>query len=173
MKTIIAKSKEVTRDWYLVDAENQVLGRIATTIANVLRGKNKPTFTPSVDTGDFIIVVNAEKIALTGNKHADKMYYSHSGYPGGIKSITAGKLLDKKPEALIKHAVKGMLPKNKLAYHMLSKLKIYSGSEHPHKERNNFNPGDREWLQQAFTAREKGNPPSPGSGSSPGQVRLR
>jgi large subunit ribosomal protein L13 len=133
MKTIVAKSKEVTRDWYLVDAENQVLGRIATTIANVLRGKNKPTFTPSVDTGDFIIVVNAEKIALTGNKRADKMYYSHSGYPGGIKSITAGKLLDKKPEDLIKHAVKGMLPKNKLARHMLSKLKIYAGSEHPHK----------------------------------------
>lgn len=133
MKTIIAKTEEVTRDWYLVDAENQVLGRIATTIANVLRGKNKPTFTPSVDTGDFIIVVNAEKIALTGNKLADKMYYSHSGYPGGIKSITAGKLLDKKPEDIIKHAVKGMLPKNKLARHMLSKLKIYAGSEHPHK----------------------------------------
>ena len=133
MKTIVAKTKEVTRDWYLVDAENQVLGRIATTIANVLRGKNKPTFTPSVDTGDFIVIVNAEKIALTGNKLADKMYYSHSGYPGGIKSITAGKLLDKKPEDIIKHAVKGMLPKNKLAYHMLSKLKIYSGSEHPHK----------------------------------------
>jgi len=133
MKTIVAKTKEVTRDWYLVDAENQVLGRIATTIANVLRGKNKPTFTPSVDTGDFIIVVNAEKIALTGNKLADKMYYSHSGFPGGIKSITAGKLLDKKPEDLIKHAVKGMLPKNKLARHMLSKLKIYAGSEHPHK----------------------------------------
>ena len=133
MKTIVAKTKEVTRDWYLVDAENQVLGRIATTIANVLRGKNKPTFTPSVDTGDFIVVVNAEKIALTGNKLADKMYYSHSGYPGGIKSITAGKLLDKKPEDIIKHAVKGMLPKNKLARHMLSKLKIYAGSEHPHK----------------------------------------
>ena len=133
MKTLVAKSKEVTRDWYVVDAENQVLGRIATTIANVLRGKNKPTFTPSVDTGDFIIVVNAEKIMLTGNKRADKMYYSHSGYPGGIKSITAEKLLDKKPEALIKHAVKGMLPKNKLAYHMLNKLKIYSGSAHPHE----------------------------------------
>jgi large subunit ribosomal protein L13 len=133
MKTIIAKTEEVTRDWYLVDAENQVLGRIATTIANVLRGKNKPTFTPSVDTGDFIIVVNAEKIALTGNKLADKMYYSHSGFPGGIKSITAGKLLDKKPEDIIKHAVKGMLPKNKLARHMLNKLKIYAGSEHPHK----------------------------------------
>ena len=133
MKTIVAKPKEVTRDWYVVDAENQVLGRIATKIADVLRGKNKPTFTPSVDTGDFIIVVNAEKIALTGNKRADKMYYSHSGYPGGIKSITAGKLLDKKPEALIKHAVKGMLPKNKLAYHMLNKLKIYSGAVHPHE----------------------------------------
>ena len=133
MKTYVAKTEEVNRDWYLVDAENQVLGRIATTIANVLRGKNKPTFTPSVDTGDFVIVVNAEKIALTGNKLADKTYYSHSGYPGGIKSITAGKLLEKKPEDLIRIAVKGMLPKNKLARHMLSKLKIYSGSEHPHK----------------------------------------
>ena len=133
MKTYVAKTEEVKRDWYLVDAENQVLGRIATSIANVLRGKNKPTFTPSVDTGDFVIVVNAAKIALTGNKLADKTYYSHSGYPGGIKSITAGKLLEKKPEDLIKHAVKGMLPKNKLARHMLNKLKIYSGPEHPHK----------------------------------------
>jgi large subunit ribosomal protein L13 len=133
MKTSVAKAKEVTRDWYLVDAENQVLGRIATTIANILRGKNKPTFTPSVDTGDFIIVVNAEKIALTGNKRADKMYYSHSGFPGGIKGISAEKLLDKKPEQLIKKAVKGMLPKNKLAYHMLNKLKIYSGATHPHE----------------------------------------
>ncbi len=132
MKTLVAKAEEVKRDWYVVDAENQVLGRIATKIADVLRGKNKPIFTPSVDTGDFIVVVNAEKIALTGNKRADKTYYSHSGYPGGIKSITAGKLLDKKPEDLIKIAVKGMLPKNKLARHMLSKLKIYSGSEHPH-----------------------------------------
>jgi len=133
MKTFVAKTEEVNRDWYLVDAENQVLGRIATTIANVLRGKNKPTYTPSVDTGDFVIVVNAAKITLTGNKLADKTYYSHSGYPGGIKSITAGKLLEKKPEELIRHAVKGMLPKNKLARHMLNKLKIYSGSEHPHK----------------------------------------
>ncbi|HEY6873305.1 MAG TPA: 50S ribosomal protein L13 [Geobacteraceae bacterium] len=134
MKTTqVAKKEEVTRDWYLVDAENQVLGRIATQIANVLRGKNKPTYTPSVDTGDFIIVVNAEKIALTGKKLSDKVYYSHSGYPGGIKSITAGKLLDKKPEDLIRIAVKGMLPKNKLARHMLNKLKIYSGSAHPHE----------------------------------------
>lgn len=134
MKTTqVAKKEEVTRDWYLVDAENQVLGRVATQIANVLRGKNKPTYTPSVDTGDFVIVVNAEKIALTGKKLADKVYYSHSGFPGGIKSITAGKLLDKKPEDLIRIAVKGMLPKNKLARHMLNKLKIYSGSAHPHE----------------------------------------
>ena len=134
MKTTqVAKKEEVTRDWYLVDAENQVLGRVATQIANVLRGKNKPTYTPSVDTGDFVIVVNAEKIALTGKKLADKVYYSHSGFPGGIKSITAGKLLDKKPEDLIRIAVKGMLPKNKLARHMLNKLKIYSGSVHPHE----------------------------------------
>jgi large subunit ribosomal protein L13 len=133
MKTFVAKKEEVARDWYLVDAENLVLGRMATAIANVLRGKNKPTYTPSVDTGDFVIVVNAEKIALTGNKLADKTYYSHSGYPGGIKSITAGKLIEKKPEDLIRIAVKGMLPKNKIARHMLSKLKIYSGSEHPHK----------------------------------------
>ena len=133
MKTQVAKKEEVTREWYLVDGENLVLGRIATRIANVLRGKNKPIFTPSVDTGDFVIVVNAEKIALTGNKLADKMYYSHSGYPGGIKSINAGKLLEKKPEEIIRKAVKGMLPKNKLARHMLSKLKVYSGPEHPHK----------------------------------------
>jgi large subunit ribosomal protein L13 len=133
MKTLVAKKEDVTRDWYLVDAENLVLGRMATQIANVLRGKNKPTFTPSVDTGDFVIVVNADKIALTGNKLSDKMYYSHSGYPGGIKSINAGKLQDKKPGEIIKHAVKGMLPKNKLASHMLKKLKIYSGPVHPHK----------------------------------------
>jgi large subunit ribosomal protein L13 len=133
MKTLVARKEDVNRDWYLVDAENLVLGRMATQIANVLRGKNKPTYTPSVDTGDFVIVVNADKIALTGNKLNDKMYYSHSGYPGGIKSINAGKLQEKKPGEIIKHAVKGMLPKNKLARHMLNKLKIYSGPTHPHK----------------------------------------
>nr|C6E4S8.1 RecName: Full=Large ribosomal subunit protein uL13; AltName: Full=50S ribosomal protein L13 [Geobacter sp. M21] len=136
MKTQVAKKEEVTRDWYLVDVDNKVLGRVATEIANVLRGKNKPTFTPSVDTGDFVIVVNAEKIALTGRKLADKVYYSHSSYPGGLKEITAGKLLDKKPEELLKKAVKGMLPKNKLARHMLKKLKIYSGGAHPHAAQN-------------------------------------
>ncbi len=133
MKTTpVAKKEEVTRDWYLVDVDNKVLGRVATEIANVLRGKNKPVFTPSVDTGDFVIVVNAEKIALTGKKTSDKIYYSHSGFPGGLKEISAGKLLEKKPEDLIKKAVKGMLPKNKLARHMLKKLKIYTGSDHPH-----------------------------------------
>lgn len=134
MKTTqVAKEGEFTRDWYLVDVENKVLGRVATEIASILRGKKKPIFTPSVDTGDFVIVVNAEKIALTGNKMADKTYYSHSGFPGGIKAITAGKLVEKNAEELIKKAVKGMLPKNKLARHMLSKLKIYTGTEHPHK----------------------------------------
>ena len=133
MKTQAAKIQEVSRDWYVVDVDGKVLGRVATQIANILRGKNKPTFTPSVDTGDFVIVLNAEKIALTGNKMADKMYYSHSGFPGGINEINAEKLIQKRPEDLIKKAVKGMLPKNKLSRHMLSKLKIYSGSEHPHK----------------------------------------
>jgi len=133
MRTQVAKKDDVVRDWYLVDVDNKVLGRVATEIANILRGKNKPVFTPSVDTGDFVIVVNAEKIALTGNKLADKVYYSHSGFPGGIKSITAGNLLVKKPEDLLRKAVKGMLPKNKLARHMLKKLKIYSGTTHPHK----------------------------------------
>jgi large subunit ribosomal protein L13 len=133
MKTQVPRSKDITRDWFLVDADNQVLGRVATQIANVLRGKNKPTYTPSVDTGDFVVVVNAAKIALTGNKLADKTYYSHSGYPGGIKGITAGKLLEKKSEDLIRKAVKGMLPKNKLASLMLKKLKIYAGAAHPHE----------------------------------------
>jgi large subunit ribosomal protein L13 len=133
MKTLVPNSNDIARDWFLVDVENKVLGRVATQIANVLRGKNKPLFSPSVDTGDFVIVVNAEKVALTGNKLSDKIYYSHSGYPGGIKSITAGKLLEKKAEDIIRKAVKGMLPKNKLASHMLKKLKIYTGSTHPHE----------------------------------------
>jgi len=133
MKTFVPKSSDISRDWYLVDADSLVLGRVATKIADVLRGKNKPTFAPSVDTGDFVIVVNAEKIALTGSKLSDKIYYSHSGYPGGIKSISAGKLIEKKAEELIRKAVKGMLPKNKLASQMLKKLKIYAGPAHPHK----------------------------------------
>jgi large subunit ribosomal protein L13 len=132
MTTEVAKSENVQRDWYLVDAQDAVLGRLATQIANVLRGKNKAIFTPSVDTGDFVIVVNAEKVALTGRKLADKIYYSHSGFTGGLKEISAGKLLESKPEEVIKKAVKGMLPKNKLSRHMLKKLKVYAGGSHPH-----------------------------------------
>ncbi len=133
MKTLVPKNNDIARDWFLVDVENKVLGRVATQIASILRGKNKPLFSPHVDSGDFVIVVNAEKVALTGNKLSDKIYYSHSGYPGGIKSITAGKLMEKKAEDIIRKAVKGMLPKNKLASHMLKKLKIYTGSTHPHE----------------------------------------
>ncbi|NMC72929.1 MAG: 50S ribosomal protein L13 [Geobacteraceae bacterium] len=133
MKTLVPKNDDIVRDWFLVDVENKVLGRVATQIASILRGKNKPLFSPHVDSGDFVIVVNAEKVVLTGNKLSDKIYYSHSGYPGGIKSITAGKLMEKKAEEIIRKAVKGMLPKNKLASHMLKKLKIYAGSTHPHE----------------------------------------
>src|ERR1700756_4144234 len=132
MKTEIAKIENIKRDWYLIDAQDVVLGRLASQVANILRGKNKAIYTPSVDTGDFVIVVNAEKIALTGRKLSDKVYYSHTGFPGGLKEITAGKLLEKKPEDVIKKAVKGMLPRNKLARHMIKKLKIYAGSNHPH-----------------------------------------
>lgn len=133
MKTEVAKKETVTHQWFVVDAENVVLGRLATQVANVLRGKHKPIYTPSVDTGDFVIVLNADKIALTGNKLAGKVYYRHSGFPGGLKETTAGELLTKKPEELIRKAVKGMLPKNKLARHMLKKLKIYTGSTHSHE----------------------------------------
>ena len=132
MKTEVAKIEDVKRDWYLIDAQDMVLGRLATQVANILRGKNKAIYTPSVDTGDFVIIVNAEKIALTGRKLDDKVYYSHTGFPGGLKEITAGKLLEKKPEDVIKKAVKGMLPKNKLARHMIKKLKVYTGANHPH-----------------------------------------
>ena len=133
MATFSAKKKEIERSWFLVDAENKVLGRLAAKIAAVLRGKHKPVFTPHVDTGDFVIVINADKIHLTGTKLDNKMYYRHSGYPGGIKGISAGELLDKKPEAIIQHAVRGMLPKNKLGRQQLKKLKVYAGTEHPHE----------------------------------------
>ena len=133
MATFSAKRKEIERSWFLVDAEDKVLGRLAAKIAAVLRGKHKPVFTPHVDTGDFVIVINADKIHLTGTKLDNKMYYRHSGYPGGIKGISAGELLDKKPEAVIQHAVKGMLPKNKLGRQQLKKLKVYAGTEHPHE----------------------------------------
>jgi len=132
MSTQIAKEQDIKRDWFVVDLEDVVLGRAATEIARILRGKHKPIFTPSVDTGDFVVVLNADKVKLTGNKLADKKYYRHSGYPGGIREITAEKLLVKKPEMVLQSAVKGMLPKNKLGRKMFKKLKVYSGGEHPH-----------------------------------------
>ena len=132
MKTISAKKESVTRDWYVVDATDKTLGRLSTEIANRLRGKHKPEFTPHVDTGDYIVVVNAEKVKVTGNKSTDKLYHHHTGYPGGIKSITFDKLIDKAPERIIEKAVKGIMPKNKLSKAMMGKLKIYAGSEHPH-----------------------------------------
>ena len=132
MSTQVAKEQDIERSWFVVDLEDVVLGRAATEIARVLRGKHKPIYTPSVDTGDFVVVLNADKIKLTGNKMADKMYYHHTGYPGGIREINAEKLLEKKPEMLVQAAVKGMLPKNKLGRKMFTKLKVYAGGEHPH-----------------------------------------
>jgi large subunit ribosomal protein L13 len=132
MKTISAKKETATHSWYVIDATDKVLGRMATEIANRLRGKHKAEYTPHVDTGDYIVVINANKVRVTGNKETDKTYYHHTGYPGGIKSITFDKLMDKAPERAIQSAVKGMMPKNKLSYSMLNKLKVYAGSEHPH-----------------------------------------
>jgi large subunit ribosomal protein L13 len=133
MKTYQAKKEEVDHLWYLVNAEGKILGRLATELARILRGKNKPAFTPHVDTGDFVIVVNAGKVLLTGKKMKDKIYYHHTGYPGGIKEISAEKLLAKKPTEMLRIAVKGMLPKNSLGRQMLQKLKIYAGPDHPHE----------------------------------------
>ena len=132
MKTWNAKPGEVDRRWYVVDAEGQTLGRLATRIADTLRGKDKPQYTPHVDTGDFVIVVNAEKIAVTGNKLDQKRYYRHSGYPGGLRSRTLREQLDRQPTEVLRKAVKGMLPRNRLARAQITKLKIYAGPEHPH-----------------------------------------
>ncbi len=133
MKTTFAKKNEIEKKWYLVDAEEKILGRLATRIATHLRGKNKPVFTPNVDTGDFIIVINAEKIRLTGNKLEQKVYYHHTGFPGGIKAELIKSRLKNKPERIIKDAVWGMLPKNRLGRAMFKKLKVYKGPSHPHK----------------------------------------
>jgi large subunit ribosomal protein L13 len=133
MKTYVAKESEVQKKWYVVDAKDRILGRLATQIATRLRGKNKPIFTPHADTGDFIIVINAERIALTGNKWDKKIYYHHTGYPSGLKQISASKLLAKKPEDIIRFAVRRMLPKNSLGRRQLKKLKIYAGPQHPHE----------------------------------------
>ena len=133
MKTYLVKKEEVERRWYLVDAEGKILGRLAAELAKMLRGKNKPKFTPHVDNGDFVVVINAEKVVLTGKKMKDKMYYHHTGHPGGIKEISAEKLLAKKPAEVLRIAVKGMLPKTTLGRKMLTKLKVYPGRNHPHE----------------------------------------
>jgi large subunit ribosomal protein L13 len=132
-KTWNAKPGEVAREWYVVDADGQTLGRLATQIADTLRGKRKPQYTPHVDTGDFVVVVNAEKIAVTGDKLDSKIYYRHSGYPGGLRQRTLREQLARRPEEVIRKAVKGMLPRNKLARAQLTKLKIYAGPDHPHE----------------------------------------
>ena len=133
MTTYSAKPNEIQQDWLLIDADGKNLGRLATQIAHRLRGKHKPVFTPHVDTGDFIVVINADKVKLTGKKLEDKKYYRHTGYPGGIRETSAAEMLDKKPTDILTTAVKGMLPKNRLGRKMLSKLKVYTGSEHPHQ----------------------------------------
>jgi large subunit ribosomal protein L13 len=132
MKTLSAKPESVKRDWFVVDAAGKTLGRLSTEIASRLRGKHKPEYTPHVDTGDYIVVINCEKIRVTGNKAQDKMYYSHTGYMGGIKSISFEKLIDKAPERVIQTSVKGMLPKGPLGRVMFKKLKVYAGTDHPH-----------------------------------------
>jgi large subunit ribosomal protein L13 len=136
MKTYVAKEHEVEKKWYLVDAQDMILGRLATQIAMRLRGKHKPIFTPHADTGDFVVVINADKVSLTGNKWDNKMYYRHTGYMGGIKQISAKKLIEKKPDQVLYMAVKRMLPKNSLGRRQLKKLKIYAGSDHPHVAQN-------------------------------------
>jgi large subunit ribosomal protein L13 len=132
VRTYTPKPGDVERTWHVIDATDVVLGRLATQVATLLRGKHKATFAPHVDNGDFVIVINADKVALTGNKRETKLAYRHSGYPGGLRSVTYAELLEKRPERAIEKAVRGMLPKNSLAAQQLSKLKVYTGSEHPH-----------------------------------------
>lgn len=136
MKSFMAKTNEVDRKWYVIDAENKVLGRLSTEIATILSGKNKPIYTPHVDTGDFVIIINAEKIKLTGKKMEQKNYTYHTGHPGGLKQIPYSKLIQDKPEKIIELAVKGMLPKSSLGRNMIKKLKVYGGSEHNHQAQN-------------------------------------
>lgn len=136
MKTYVPKKTDIKKNWYLVDAEGKILGRLASKIAQVLSGKNKPIYTPFLDTGDFVVVINAKKVKVTGNKEKKKIYYHYSGYPGGMKEIVYEKLLEKKPALIIQKAVKGMLPKSKLGRKMIKKLKIYAGTEHRHQAQN-------------------------------------
>ncbi len=136
MKTLFAKKTDVSQKWHLIDADGLVLGRLASQVSKILRGKDKPVFTPHVDTGDFVIIVNADKIRLTGNKLDNKTYYHHTGYPGGIKKAVAKDIMNAAPERIIYRAVRGMLPKNRLGRQQFSKLKVYSGPDHPHKAQN-------------------------------------
>lgn len=136
MKTVTPKKDDIQQNWYLFDASDAVLGRLATRIATILRGKNKPYFSPHLDTGDYVVVINAEKVKLTGNKEQQKIYKSYSGYPGGLREIPYDRMMEKKPEHIITHAVKGMLPKNILGRQLITKLKVYAGSEHPHQAQN-------------------------------------
>lgn len=136
MKTFVPKVEDVQRDWYIVDAEGQTLGRLAVQVANVLRGKIKPTFTPHMDCGDFVVIVNAEKIKVSGNKEEQKLYRHHSGYPGGFKIETLKSLRQRRPEAIVERAVKGMLPHTRLGARQFTKLKVYVGAEHPHTAQN-------------------------------------
>ena len=131
-KTRSVKATQIERAWFVIDAEQAVVGRLASQIASILRGKHRPYFTPHVDTGDYVIVVNAEKVRFTGNKEEDKLYYRYSGYPGGLKSRRARDMRQRRPEHIVRHAVKGMLPKGRLGRSMLSKLKVYAGADHPH-----------------------------------------
>ena len=133
MRTYSPKGSDITRQWHVIDASDVVLGRLASQVAVLLRGKHKPIFAPHVDTGDFVIVVNAEKISVTGNKREQKRYYRHSGYPGGLRSISYGELMEKRPERIVEKAVRGMLPKNSLGRQTLRKLKVYAGPDHPHQ----------------------------------------
>ena len=132
MKTVTPKADQITQEWFVVDATDKVLGRISTEIARILRGKHKPYFTPHLDTGDYVVVINAEKVRLTGNKELSKSYQRYSGYPGGLREIPFARMQQEKPEEIINHAVKGMLPKNALGRQIMQKLKVYAGPEHPH-----------------------------------------
>ena len=136
MKTFVATPETRQRDWYVVDADGKTLGRLATQIADTLRGKRKPEYTPHVDTGDFVVVVNADKVRVTGDKRNAKLYHRHSGYPGGLRTRTLGEMLERRPEEVIRLAVRGMLPRNRLARQQLRKLKVYAGPEHPHGAQN-------------------------------------
>ena len=133
MKSFVAKPHEVERKWYVIDAEGKTLGRLSTEVASILRGKKKPIYTPHVDTGDYVIVINAEKVEVTGNKRKDKMYKHHTGFPGGLREVSFEKLQAKKPEEILRHSIKGMMPKGKLGRQMYKKLKVYAGSEHKHE----------------------------------------